>query len=386
MRAESEQRKANSEKLRAESEITTRRLSRLLTAAQGLSHSPFFSSARIQLKPLAQLCDRLATATNAGLDDRRIWRDEQNRGNQAQRAAAQQICQRLARGAALADALQDTGDYFPPLFLQMAAVGETSGQHGRIYKRLATYYQRQLAARRSFLGKIAWPLLELAMAVFVIGLFIWIMGMLPANRGADGQSTDLLGWGLVGTRGLILYIFGLLLIGIGLLLVVRSIRRQIGWAERFSEWILQLPLIGTALKTLALARFTWAMHLVLDTPMDLRRALPLALETTGSRYYTRHTKAIVSQIEQGRNIPSALAATGCFPSDLLDAIATGEQSGQLVEQMGRLSDDYQERATLAVNVLAQVAGYGTWILVAALIIVMIFQLFSQYVAQIERFL
>ena len=345
-----------------------------------------FGISHIHLKPLAQLCDRLATATNAGLDDRRIWRDESSRGSQTQQAAAQQISQRLACGGTLCDALRDTGDYFPTLFRQMAAVGETSGQHGRTYKRLAAYYQRQLAARRSFLAKIAWPLLELTMAVFVIGLFIWIMGMLPSSQGADGEPTDLLGWGLVGTRGLILYILGLLLMGIGLLLVVEAVRRQIGWAGRLQEWVLQLPIIGAALKTLALARFTWAMHLVLDTPMDLRRAIPLALETTGNRYYTRHAKAIVSQIEQGRNIPSSLAATGCFPSDLLDAVATGEQSGQLVEQMGRLSDDYQERATLAINLLAQAAGYGTWLLVAVLIIVMIFQLFGQYVAQIERFL
>ncbi len=344
-----------------------------------------FGTSRIQLKPLAQLCGRLATATNAGLDDRRIWRDESKHGSQAQRAVAEQISQHLARGVAIHDALRNTGAYFPPLFVQMATVGEASGQHGRTYKRLAEYYQRQLTAKRSFLAKLVWPVLELALAIFVIGLLIWVQGMLPTFRGPDSQPTDLLGWGLVGTNGLILYIFFLLLIGSGLLLVVEAIRRQIGWAGRFQRSILRLPVIGPALKTLLLARFTWALHLVLDTPMDLRRALPLALETTGNNYYTRHARAVASHIEQGQDIHSTLAATDCFPSDLLDAIATGEQSGQLVEQMGRLSDEYQDRATLAINVLAQIAGYGTWLMVATLIIIMIFQLYGQYAAQIMRY-
>ncbi len=167
---------------------------------------------------------------------------------------------------------------------------------------------------------------------------IWVMGMLPVNQGAESERIDVLGWGLIGTKGLIVYLLGLLGIGAGVLLVVEAIRRNRSWTDSLQLWILKIPAIGPALKTLMLTRFTWALHLVLDTEMDLRQALPLALETTGNRYYQRHAGDIVSGIAHGQDFHAALAATKIFPSDLLDAIATGEQSGQLVEQMGRLSE------------------------------------------------
>ena len=80
---------------------------------------------------------------------------------------------------------------------------------------------------------------------------------------------------------------------------------------------------------------------------------------------------------------AALASTGVFPRDLLDAIHVGEQSGMIVETMRRQADDYQARARTALSFLAQALGYVIWALVAALIIVLIFRLFSSYVGTIN---
>jgi type II secretory pathway component PulF len=336
------------------------------------------------LKPLAQLCHRLATATRAGLDDRRIWRDEAKRGSRSQREQVQQISAQLARGISISDALSQADDYFPPLFRQLAKVGETSGQHAQTYQRLADYYDRQLAARQAFLSRLSWPLLQLGMALAVIGLLIWITGLLPSSRGPGAEPIDMLGWGLIGTRGLSIYLAILVAIGLGLLLLWEAGRRGILWTRRLQTVAIQIPGLGPALKTLALSRFAWAMHLVLDTPMDLRRALPLALETTGNDYYRQHARSVALGIEQGQDIHATLTATGAFPTDLLDAVAVGEQSGQLVESMGRISEEYNQRATLAISMLAQVAGYVVWLLVAGFIIMLIFRFASFYLNTINE--
>ena len=139
------------------------------------------------------------------------------------------------------------------------------------------------------------------------------------------------------------------------------------------------------MKTLALSRFAWAMQLVLNTPMDLRSALPLALKTTGNDHYRKHTRAIVRDIQQGRDIHSALASTGAFPADLLDAVAVGEKSGKLAESMGLVSEEYNRRATLAISILAQIAGYAVWLLVATFIILLIIRIASFYINTIQEF-
>jgi len=340
----------------------------------------FFSS-RIRLKPLAQLCHRLAIATSAGIEDFKVWKDEAARGSRSQQQQLELVVAKLNSGAALPQALASTGDYFPPLFRQMVEVGDVSGQLDVTYKRLAQHYDRTLAAKKAFMGQLAWPMFQFGIAVLVVGLLIWIMGMLPTAPG--GEPTDILGLGLIGNSGLFKYVNGLIVVGIVVFLLIEALRRGAAWIQPLQHAVVQIPVVGQAFQTLALARFTWAFQLVLGTSMDLRKALPLVLDATGNHYYSRFGPEVAMRIEQGQDISSALAMTGVFPQELLENIAVGEESGKLAEQMSRLSREYQERAGTAIGILAQVAGYLVWMLVAGMIILLIFRIFSMYVGAIN---
>lgn len=336
----------------------------------------FFSS-RIRLKPLAELCHRLATATNAGIQDRKIWTDEAERGSSSQREAAATIRDSIAGGQTMTDSLRKTGDYFPTMYRQMVEVGELSGRLGDIYKRLGRNYDRMLASRRLFLGKLMWPLFQLGMSLFVIGLLIYIMGMMPNNR-AGSQQIDILGWGLVGSSGLFKYITVLIILTIIGLILFQWLRGRHDLHRAVLRSLVPLPIVGKAVKTLAIAKFTWALQLVLDTPMDIRKALTLAFNATDNGYFSQKTPQVLQQIERGQSITQSLAGTGVFPGDFLDTFAVGEESGRLVEAMQRASEDYEERAASAISVLAQFAGYGVWLMVAAFIIFLIFRIFFSY--------
>jgi len=342
-----------------------------------------FLSPRARLKPLAAFCRRLAIATRAGLEDRRIWRDESQRGSAPHRAVVHQVSESLARGDSIGDALARTGDYFPPLFVQMVAVGEASGGLDRTYRRLAEHYEQMLATRRALWGRLTWPLAQLGLAALVIGLFIWILGIVqkPSANGQPGY--DPLGFGLVGTRGVVVYVNVLIIAAIAIALVVASFLRGAAWTRPLVTAAGRLPFVGGALRTLALARFTWALELVADTPMDLRQALPLALDATANDDFSRHGPGVASSISRGLTITEALTMTDAFPRELLDAIDVGEHSGSLVETMRRQSEEYRERAAAAMSLLAQMLGYIVWALIAVLIILLIFRIFSGYVATIN---
>jgi type IV pilus assembly protein PilC len=341
-----------------------------------------FFSPRIRLKSLAHLCRRLAIATGAGLEDRRIWRDEAQRGGGAQRAVLEQVSDELARGVSIGDALATTGDYFPAMFQQVATIGDVTGTLDRTYRRLAEHYEHMLATRRAFLSAIAWPALQLVMAIVVVGVTIWVTGALGLKN-FSGEPLDMFGFGLVGTRGLVIYLLILIFIAICVLSFIEATRRGLLWTRRLQHAALRIPAIGGALQTLALARFTWALQLVLDTAMDLRKALPLALDASGNDYYRQQGPRIAGNIQRGMTLHLALAETGAFPRDLLDAIAVGEQSGMLAETMQRQSAEYRDRAATAISVLAQALGYLVWLAVAAFIVMLIFRVFSIYTGTIE---
>lgn len=337
---------------------------------------------RIRLKPLAALCHRLAIATGAGLEDRRIWRDEAQRASGSQRAVATHVSDSLARGRSISDALADSGDFLPPLFKQIVAVGDASGQLDRTYRRLAEHYDHSLAAKRALAGAVAWPALQLGIAALVVGLVIWVTAALGL-KDFDGKPIDLFGFGLVGSRGLAIYIALLVALAGALVFVLAAVRRGAAGTRTLQQLALRIPVVGRAVETLAMAQFTWALQLVLDTPMDLRKALPLALGATGNDAYARLGPQVAQRVGQGGTIHAALAETGAIPRELLDAIEVGEQSGMLAETMQRQAREYQERAATAVKVLGQALGYAVWFAVMALLILLIFRVFSFYTGTIQ---
>ena len=336
-------------------------------------------SSHIGTRQLANLCQRLSTSLEAGLDLRKVWGQEADRAwTTTARSRLRKVSEAVNRGDSLAEALESTGDYFPVLFRELARVGEQTGHQGQAFGHLADHYQNQLRLRRLFLTSITWPLFQLGAAVVVIGFLIWILGMI-----GDGK-TDILGWGLVGNRGLAIYCSTISLIGLAVAGLIFGISRGLAWTRPIQHLVMRAPQLGKALETLAVARLAWVLHLTQDAGMALRPSLKLALESTGNARYMDVVALVDEVIARGDTIEEAFRASGVFPREFLDAVLVGEQSGRLVESMAVLSRQYHERADAAMRVLTMVAGYVVWALIAGIIILVIFRIFSFYVGAINN--
>jgi type II secretory pathway component PulF len=332
-------------------------------------------------KALADLCHRLAIETDSGIDVRRTWQREADTAVGRFRPYFAQVRDAVAKGDSLSHALARTGSLFPPLFLEMVHVGEETGTLSRVLRRLESHFRHQIQAQRIFLGAVAWPLIELAFAIFVIGVLIYILGVIP-TRG--GQVIDPLGWGLIGTRGLVIYANFIIAIGLCIAGLVVAMKRGMLWTRPLQHALMRLPGIGAALQKIALARLTWALHLALNVEMDMRRLVPLVLRATGNDYYIRHTGQVVADVAAGHPLHVALGRSGAFPGHFLDALAVAEESGRTVESMERLSQRYEEEAQTAIKALAVILGIVVAALVMGVIVYMIFRLAGFYVGTINE--
>jgi type IV pilus assembly protein PilC len=332
-------------------------------------------------KALAEMCHRLAVETDAGIDVRRTWQREAEMARGRFQPYFVQIRDAVANGDSLPSALSATGGVFPRLFLEMVHVGDETGTLGKVFHRLESHYHRQVQAQRIFLGAILWPLIELAFAIGVIGLLIWIMGIIPTRQ---GRPIDPLGWGLVGTRGLLIYANFVIAIGLCVAGLILAARRGMLWTRPFQRALIHLPGVGAALQKLALARLTWALHLALNVDMGLRRVVPLVLRATGNDYYIRHTNQVAALVAAGEPLHVAFAQTGAFPADFLDALAVAEESGQTVESMDRISKRYEEEAESAVKSLAVIFGFLVALMVMGIIVLLIFRLAGFYIGTLNE--
>lgn len=339
---------------------------------------------RFSNKALSELCHRLAVETDAGIDVRRTWQRETAAAPHRLRPYIAQVSTDVAHGKSLSLALAGTGHVFPSLFLEMTRVGEESGTLGRVFRNLEAHYRRAQQAQRVFLAAIAWPMLELAFAIVVIGVLIWALGIVAARN--RGEPIDILGLGLIGTKGLLIYINFIVALGLCIAAVVVAMKRGLLWTRPIQRALLRLPVIGSALEKIALSRLAWALHLTMNTSMDLRRVVPLALRATGNDHYVRHSDQIVADVASGQPIQVAFARSGAFPYEFLDALEVAEESGQMVESMGRLSKRYEEEAESAVRTLAVAFGFLVGLLVMALIVLLIFRLAGFYFGTINSLL
>lgn len=337
-------------------------------------------SPRISKSNLIQLCRRVGNQLHAGVDIRRVWLREAERASGSMKHVMESICESIDEGHQMHEAINLTGEYFPKLFRQMIHLGDTTGHLDMIFLDLADQYEHQMELRRAFLASIAWPMIELGIAILVIGAFIFVMGMIPQ---VEGRTIDPLGLGLAGTQGVIDYflIIGTIIMGCWVTYLLWS-RGRLGFLP-IDRVIMKIPGVGKQIRTLCLARMAWALGLTVGGGMDIRNAMRLSLEATHNRYYSQYADQIDKELLQGDEVSEILRRTQRFPHDFLDVVETGEISGTLSESMTKLSELYFQKARDAMKVLAIMGGLLVTMMVFGIIIMAIFKLAMFYLGTIN---
>ena len=329
---------------------------------------------RIPLNELAMMCRRIGVSLDAGIDIRKIWQNESERGTHATATHAAAVGDRINQGDSLFEALESRGSFYPPLLRRLVKVGERSGQLDKIFRQLADHYENNYRLRRFFLGKLTWPLIELAAALFVIGLAIWILGF---------TGVDVFGFGLMGTSGLVTYVALLTATALLGYAVFQIIRRALGLGPVLHV-LTVLPFIGDFFRTLGLSRFSWVLGLSTNTETPVGTSIDMALDATLNPYFTSHGAHINATIAQGKPINEAIRPIDAFPSEFVDAVQVGEDTGKLSETMLRMAKAYEEQVQSQSTIITTVAAFAVWGIVAIFIILMIFRLAVFYVGTINN--
>src|SRR5687767_15984692 len=123
------------------------------------------SMSRASTGQLIQLCHRVGTAVRSGIDARRVWEMEERHASGSLKSAVGAIRRGVAEGGTIADAMHAQNGFFPPMFVQMVAVGEQTGKLDEVLLRLAEHYEHQTSMKRVFWIGIAWPGLQLVASV-----------------------------------------------------------------------------------------------------------------------------------------------------------------------------------------------------------------------------
>jgi type IV pilus assembly protein PilC len=319
---------------------------------------------------MVALCHAFRVGHNAGLSVTEIFQQQAQKGPVSARPLLGRIVARLKVGDSLEDALKAEGREFPPLFVSMVSVGEQTGNLPEVFHELEKYYRAQLTLWREFVSHSVWPLIQLGAAIFVITLLLLILGWLAEN---PERAFDPLGFG-VGPPGAIKFLVSVALFFGSLFLIYWLATRTMGQKVAVHRFLLRLPAIGPCLHALALSRLARALKLTMDSTLAAHKAVQRSLLVCGNAAYEACADTAAQKIKRGREIADVLRECDVFPEEFLQAIHTGEESGELPEVMARQADYYQEEAGRRMRTLTIVASFLVWVFVALLIIWAIFRI------------
>ena len=323
--------------------LETRRLVPI-TVEPALERSPTARRGRFGARDLALLTRQLSTlVASAPLEEalRTIASQSDRRG--VRRVVAATHAQ-VIEGRRLADAMAQQGKAFPPLYRAMVAAGERSGALPQILERLADLLERQQQVRSKMIGTLVYPAaLSVTAIAVVIALMAFVVPRVVEQFDSMGRALPLLTRAVIAVSDFIQHrgwIVAILLV-VGGLVFARLLGRE-RFRLRVDGWLLRLPLLGRMLRDLHAARMSRTLAIMLDSGLPLIEGLAITARTVGNRVLRGATGAMVTAIDEGGSLSSAMKRAGVFPPTLLYMTGSGENSGRLAPMLERAAD-YLER-------------------------------------------
>jgi type IV pilus assembly protein PilC len=305
-------------------------------------------------------------------------------GPRSLRALAKEIAEKLGKGESLEDTLQPHQAIFPPMFVELVAVGEQTGRLEDAFGELERYYQSSLSVQRNFRSQMMYPAIQFVAAVLVLSALIFILGIL--GESGKALTTDPLGLGLTGTSGAITFMvvaFGS--VG-GLLLAIKTASNNVQWRAKIEAMAVILPGWGPALLNFALHRFCVALYMCSEAGLRMEKTIHYCFRATTNSAFTSCEGRALEVVKRGRELSEALVASRApFPEEFREMIVMGEETGNMTEVMQRMAERYREESERRLRSAAQMTSYCIYGFVAIMIILAIFKLASIYIGALNGF-
>lgn len=250
---------------------------------------------------------------------------------------------KVSEGEPLSDAMAGMPEVFPKVHIAAVRAGEESGYLEKALDELASQAEAFSNMNRRFASALVYPMV---IAIAALGLFNFgFFAVVPRFKSMFGdlgmQDYPAITSFIFFMSGKVLPITFFLLIAIGVMVgVIIAQRKASAGRLLLDSWKLKVPMVGQILEKSALARFTGTLGMLLESGVDLPKAIRLASEGAGNKTVEQLLKNVSAEVELGNSFSDALAGAGAMPPMLAWRVGVGEETGNLGDALCRLSKLY----------------------------------------------
>ncbi len=302
---------------------------------------------RIKTQDIVMFNVQLANMLNAGLS---IISSLDTLQKQNENKRLGDVIGRVSRsveaGESFSQALEKHPRIFPNLLVSMVKAAEAGGDLGGVLDRYAEFAEAQADLQRKIKEALYYPIILIVAATGVIVFLATVL--IPKfveifNRAGISLPLPTI---ILYSMGTAIRQFWYVFILSGILIVSglrRYVRTETG-RFRFDKLSLQLPILGSIVRKICISRFARTLSALVGSGVPILESLDIVSDVVNNQVLGRVIRQMRQSVEKGDRLAESLKVSEEFPPDTIQMISVGEESGNLVIMLSKISDFY-DRAT-----------------------------------------
>ena len=307
------------------------------------------------LRDVQSFTNQLAVMIKAGIPIRNaIGSISEQVANPRFRRILERIKQDVESGQPFSDALARHPKVFSPLYVNMVRASELSGSFGHMLERISSTLGQQVETRNMVRGAMVYPGIIAFMAISTtIFLLTWV---LPRFSLVFAGKEDLLPMPTKMLLALSAFLRHQWYVVIGVVVAVvvafvRTLRTTAGRAA-WDRFKLRVPVFRKMLRALYITRGLHTMGELLCAGVPMLETLQITADVSGNVVYKGVWASVYSAVKQGQKIAQPLAGQSVLPSNVVQMIAAGEESGKLGEVLQDVAEYYAGELRNTIKTMA----------------------------------
>jgi type IV pilus assembly protein PilC len=198
---------------------------------------------------------------------------------------------------------------------------------------------------------LIYPVAVVSMAVLIVGALLkWVVPIFKNLFAGLGVNLPLPTRITMGLSDFVVAFWWIFLIGaVGLFFGVKQIRKHPRGKYYFDKMLLNLPIIGSLLRKIAVGRFTRTLGTLITSGVPILEGLSITAKTSGNAVLEEALMKVRKAIEEGRTIVDPLRECGVFPNMVTQMIGVGEATGAMDSMLQKIADFYEEEVDAATK-------------------------------------
>lgn len=345
--------------------------------AEKIGHPPFVS--RVSLENKIAFFNQLSILLSSGIYlDKALELLHTQNNNLQLKEAIYDIALEINEGNSLSYALAAFESLFSTVMVHMVKAGEESGKLSIGLGNLATYLQEKNQFEQKVRSALMLPIFTFIFFIVVaLAIFIFIVPLFVSLFSSNGKQLPAITRIMMSVSSFLSRskTFFLIFLCMGLLFVIKQMRKSAFFSNYFDKCILSIPFVGPLVQTMSLSSFLQSLALLVQSSVPVVPALKMAQETISNSVTKDRVSCMTKQIEGGEKIYSAMLQTDIFLSEVCAMVCVGEESGALGLMLQKATDLYKQRINKSVALITTFLQPLLMVVMGLLILGLVFAIY-----------